>query len=99
MGQLHALAHLDMGGGDLEWIGNGKRQGGGGAGAAIVESIVSRGMKRLAVMQSHLTDSEIVSNSTHVQHPQRLLQVKLCFFQSCYCDVHDAACSTSRSLT
>ena len=67
---------MDIGGEDLDWIGDGKRQGHLGVRVGLIETVASSSMKRLAVTQCHVTDSEIVTSSTHVQHPQRLLQVR-----------------------
>lgn len=70
---------MDIGGEDLDWIGDGKRQGHLSVRVGLIETVASSSMKRLAVTQCHVTDSEIVTSSTHVQHPQRLLQVKRFF--------------------
>jgi hypothetical protein len=68
------LTHLEIGGRDLEWIGSGQ----GNTRVSLVEAIVSSSVSSLVLTQSHLSDSDVLSTSTRVQHPQRLLQVATC---------------------
>jgi hypothetical protein len=75
LGQLQELAHLEIGGGELEWSAEGMRQENWGCGGSLVQAVASSSMTSLSVTQSHVFDSAVVSNSTHIQHAQRLLQV------------------------
>ena len=66
-----------MGGNDLEWNDDGKIQKHLDFPVSLVETIASNSIKSLALTQSHVIDSKILSDSTRIQHPQRLLQVLL----------------------
>jgi hypothetical protein len=78
LGQLQALAHVEIGGEDLEWSADdGTRHDNIGARPSLVEAVASGNLKRLSVMQSHVVDSVVVSNSAHIQHTLRLLQVSI----------------------
>ncbi len=75
LGQLQALSHLEIGGNDIEWNGSANRKENGGC--SIVEAIASSSIKSLALPQSHVIDSDVLSHSTHIQNSLRLLQVLL----------------------
>jgi hypothetical protein len=75
LGQLQALSHLEIGGNDIEWNGSGNRKENGGC--SLVEAIASTSIKSLALTQSHAVDSDVLSQSAHIQNSLRLLQVLL----------------------
>ena len=81
LGQLQALAHVEIGGEDLEWSADGARHDNMGAPArlrpSLVQAVASSNLKHLCVTQSHVVDSVVVSNSAHIQHTLRLLQVSI----------------------
>lgn len=79
LGQLKELSHFEMGGNDLEWNVDAERRENQAPRVGLVETIASDSIKCLVLSQSSAIDSDILSDSTRVQHPQRLLQVVVVF--------------------
>lgn len=87
-----------MGGNDLEWNVDVERQENRALRVGLVETIASSSIKCLVLSQSSVVDSEILSDSTRIQHPQRLLQVAVVLDCDAY-ETTDLMFSISRSLT